>query len=225
MTLVSGNPPPQRRGEDRASDVAYRRLRDRIIRIEYQPLEPLNEKQLSDELALGIAPIREALRRLEFDRLVTIFPRRGTFVSEIGIRDDQAVREVRLEIEGTAARLAAERATTAELSRIVELAEAARGGCKLVEQFDLDAQFHRAVYAACRNRFLEGTLSHYFNLSLRIWYFCAKSFELPASIGVHHCDTAYALRDRDGKRAEASIRRHILSNAADLSLIFSDNGL
>ena len=70
--------------------------------------------------------MREALRALERERLVEVYPRRGIFVSDVNVRDLAVLSEVRAVLEGFAARLAAERATEADRAEIARVDSGAR---------------------------------------------------------------------------------------------------
>ena len=164
---------------ERYSDKAYDILRDRLVRLHYAPLEPLNERSLTLDLEIGVAPIREALRRLEGDHLVVIYPRRGIFAAEIGPRDQQSIKEVRVEIEGLAAALAASRATAQERRDLVDFAEKLYREPDLGKRMSGDEAFHRTIYAMARNAFLEPTLIQQYGLAIRLWYFCARNAWMP----------------------------------------------
>ena len=90
------------------ADRAYAELRDRIVTLAIPPGAPINEDALGRELEMGRTPVREAIKRLALERLVTVYPRRGTFASEINITDLAAISDVRVQLEGHAARRAAE---------------------------------------------------------------------------------------------------------------------
>ena len=96
------------------AEQAYGELRDRIVSLALPPGAPLNEDALMAELGFGRTPIREAIKRLALEDLVEIYPRRGTFVSEIEITDLAQISEVRLLLEGHAAHRAAQNATAAD---------------------------------------------------------------------------------------------------------------
>lgn len=195
----------------RMAQVAYEVIRDRIVRVRLAPGAPLDERVLAHELDVGLTPVREAFKRLALERLVLIYPRRGTFVADIHVRDEQWLTEVRIELEGLAAALAASRATPEEVGRLVELSgylPTLGDTQKLVET---DTQIHRDIYAATHNPYLQASLDQYFNLSLRIWYFCMD--RLP-TIGDHaHNQTAVieAIRDGDSARARRSAEQHLKS--------------
>ena len=96
------------------TDRAYRELEEMIVTLQLSPGTVLSEQALSARLKIGRTPIREALQRLARDGLVVIMPRRGIMVSEINLRLQLRLLEVRRELERLMASLAAERATPDE---------------------------------------------------------------------------------------------------------------
>jgi DNA-binding GntR family transcriptional regulator len=155
------------------ADRAYVELRDRIVSLRIAPGAPIDEDRLGGELEMGRTPVREAIKRLALENLVTVFPRRGTFASEINITDLAHISDVRAQLEGHAAYRAAERITEAQRAELdgllVELGHA-RGSDDTEALMSLDARVHRFIYRAAGNPYLEETLGRYFNLSLRIWH-------------------------------------------------------
>src|SRR3989441_6450487 len=154
------------------SEEAYMRIRDRIVCLDMPPGSVVEEGRLRDELEIGRTPIREALQRLAWENLVRSVPHRGTFVTDVNITDLARITEVRVVLEGHAARLAAERSSTVDRDGISELLDRLEGA-ELInarELMQLDQEIHRHIYRSARNAFLESTLERYFNLSLRLWY-------------------------------------------------------
>lgn len=153
------------------AEQAYTAVRDRIVTLQLPPGAPINEEALSRELGVGRTPLREAVKRLEAESLVAIYPRRGTFVTEVNLTDHGLIADVRRQLEGHAAQRAAERATPADRAQLSSYAgRIRRGRLAPAALMTLDTDVHRALYRATRNRYLEATLSQYYNLSLRIWY-------------------------------------------------------
>src|SRR5690348_18301801 len=103
------------------ADRAYAALRDRIVALRIAPGEPINEDALGRELDMGRTPVREAIKRLALENLVTVFPRRGTFASEINITDLAHISDVRQQLEGHAAYRAAQRLTDAQRADLAGL--------------------------------------------------------------------------------------------------------
>jgi DNA-binding GntR family transcriptional regulator len=153
------------------ADRAYAALRDRIVALRIPPGAPINEDELGRQLDMGRTPVREAIKRLALENLVTVFPRRGTFASEINITDLAHISDVRRQLEGHAAYRAAQRLTTAGRAELDELLRriASPEDAPRDELMALDADIHRFVHRASANPYLEETLGRYFNLSLRIW--------------------------------------------------------
>ncbi len=197
------------RSDERLSDRAYNILLDRLVRMHYQPLQPLNERELTVELNIGLAPIREALRRLEGEHLVSIYPRRGIFSAEIGLRDQQSIKEVRMEIEGLAALLAALRGTPEEHEKLVAMADALVQETDIARQIAGDAEIHSTIYRMARNSYLEVMLKQNFNLALRLWYFCNQNSPAKSPETVDHRSLVGAIRDGEAETARMIMREHV----------------
>jgi DNA-binding GntR family transcriptional regulator len=214
MTDISVVPEGARTGSPRGllADRAYRALRDRLVTLQIPPGSPIDEDAIGRELKMGRTPVREAIKRLALENLVTVFPRRGTFASEINITDLAHISDVRAQLEGHAAYRAAERITDgqrAELSGLLEELRLSRGTNDLEALMELDATVHRFVFRCAGNPFLEETLGRYLNLSLRIWYLVID--RLPhLFVRVHeHQDVLEAISAGDADRARDIIGRHI----------------
>jgi len=210
-------------GEESQRDHAYRQIWKRIVYLDYPPLTLLNEKQLSAELGLGLSPIREALRYLEYDGLVMILPRRGTLTTEIGLTDVRSELEVRVELEGLAGRLAAQRGSmeeheqlSAHVRMMGDVKALTDSGQRNTQFTDMDAQFHRMIYAQTRNKSLVRDLERHFSHALRIWFYCHRvrgsAFNVndPSILQLeNYQEAATALCERDPSRAEAAMRAHV----------------
>lgn len=192
------------------ADRAYLELRDRIVSLRLAPGAPLLEDALMSDLAVGRTPIREAIKRLALEDLVTIYPRRGTFVSEIEITDLAQIGDVRRQLEGHAAYRAAERVSASdklEADALIDDLDALEPtGDELMA---IDARIHRFVYRCARNPYLESTLDRLLNLSLRIWLRVVDQLpHLEASV-LEHRELLAAVRDADAKRARALASAHV----------------
>src|SRR5579859_2944415 len=119
---------PQAHKPRSQSENAYLKIRDRILSLDLAPGSVVNEARLREELAIGRTPIREALQRLAHEKLVRSVPHRGTFVTDVNITDLARITEVRVVLEGHAARLAGERCTAADRTKMHELLAALRSG-------------------------------------------------------------------------------------------------
>ncbi len=139
----------------------YGHLLGAIIRLELAPGERLVESHLAAQLGVSRLPIREALHRLERERLVMIRPHRGAVVAPLTARNADEVYALRIALETLAARLAAENASGAEIrameAAIADAAPAIAAG-RYQAVYESGAVFHAQVVAASENRMLAAVL-------------------------------------------------------------------
>jgi DNA-binding GntR family transcriptional regulator len=199
-------------GHGLLADRAYVELRDRIVTLRIAPGAPIDEDLLGRELAMGRTPVREAIKRLALENLVTVFPRRGTFASEINITDLNHISDARMVLEGHAAGRAAERITDpqrTELEALLSELESSHSIDDAEALMRLDARVHRFIYQCAGNPYLEETLTRYFNLSLRIWYLVIDRLpHLPNSVREHD-GVLHAISDGAADRAKRMLSEHI----------------
>lgn len=189
---------------------AYLTLRDLILSLRLPPGSPVQEEQLTRELGIGRTPFREAVKRLQAESLVAIYPRRGSFVTEVNITDHALIADVRRRLEGHAARRASERATDterAELDGLRALVEAVPGDPSPI--MDVDTRIHRTVYRCTHNGYLEATLGQYYNLALRIWcLFFDRLPDVTDHVG-EHSELLKAVIAGDADRADRIAVSHV----------------
>jgi len=197
------------------ADRAYLAIRDQLIMLDIQPGEPIDDDHLAKTLGVGRTPVREALKRLEGDRLVVSYPRRGTFATGMDIADLAYISEIRLQLEPLAARRAAERAprtTRTELDELavrVEAVDVARADRTQVMRWDLSV--HRAIYRAANNPHLEDVLIRYDNLATRIHcMFLERLSTLDMQVVAEHVALLRAIAAGEADRAEELAREHVL---------------
>ena len=203
---------------------AYEELRDRIVTLALPPGTVLREDQLMGELGIGRTPLREAVKRLALENLVEVQPRRGTFVSAVEAADIQNITEVRAELEGYAAELAAlrldpdTRATAESLRQEVEELQSPADQHRLMQ---LDERIHRFTWEAAHNPFLLQSLERYFTHSLRIWYLVLD--HVPTLGHSVHDQTQLldAIIDRNGAHARTIMREHVLAFQREILTAFS----
>lgn len=193
------------------SEEAYARILERIVSLEMPPGSIVNEARLREDLGIGRTPIREALQRLARENLVRSVPHRGTFVTEVNITDLARITEVRVVLEGHAARVASEKLTEADRAAIRELMRLLRREVVTDQRalMQLDRRVHRALYQAAHNPYLESTLERYFNLSLRLWYLVLDRQVGLRQAVAEHVALLEAVLAGDGDRAEDVMRRHV----------------
>lgn len=191
---------------------AYEILRHRLIMLDIAPGDPINEAGLSAELDVGRTPIREALKRLESDHLVVSYSRRGTFASNVDLKDLSTISEMREALEPIAARKAARNitpvrrrefeATIADLRALKETDEPRA----LMER---DLEVHRLIYSSVDNPHLMETLVRLDDLATRIW--CLVIPRIPDLIGHirEHIDLLEAILEGNESAVEAHAAEHV----------------
>jgi DNA-binding GntR family transcriptional regulator len=201
------------------AEYAYERLRDDIVFLRIEPGQPLDDKLLSAELGVGLTPVRDAVKRLALERLVVTYPRRGTFVSEITVSDERWLTELRQDLEGLAAALAADRATVEErmsLAALVIPLDDDRTNHLTADQQGVDYAIHRAIYKAAHNPFLESSLTQYLNLTMRIWHYGLRRVATHHSAGGDQQEVVAAIVRGDADSAREAAREHLADFSASV---------
>jgi DNA-binding GntR family transcriptional regulator len=216
--------PSEQVGGALIAERAYRELRDRIVTLRFPPGTVLREDELMADLGIGRTPLREAVKRLALESLVAVQPRRGTYVTGVDAAEIIQITEVRAELEGYAADLAARRMdagarSTAEA--LIEQIELLGRGDDQQELMRLDERIHRFVWETSGNPYLVHTLERYFSLSLRIWYVVLD--RVPGLGHAVHDQAGLldAVTARDAQRARAIMRDHVLAFQREIIAAFS----
>ena len=203
---------------------AYLELRDRIVTLRLAPGTVLREDALMREMGIGRTPLREAVKRLALENLVAVQPRRGTFVTEVEASDIANISEVRAELEGYAAELAALRMNGSAREAAEELLQEIDEVTRPHDQewlMRFDERIHRFTWESTGNRFLVDTLERYFTHSLRIWYLV---LDRVPGLGHSVHDQMHllnALLERDGERARTVMREHVSEFQREILAAFS----
>ena len=194
------------------TDRAYRELEEIIVTLQLSPGTVLSEQALALRLKIGRTPIREALQRLARDGLVVIMPRRGIMVSEINLRLQLRLLEVRRELERLMASLAAERATPEERREFAEVADAMLAAAAKADDITfmrLDQRFNILIATAARNEFARRSMGLMNALSRRFWYqHYQQVADLPLAAKLHAA-VAEAVSQKKAKAAATASDRLI----------------
>lgn len=144
-----------------------------ILSGKYKPGDRLNESQIARELNISRIPVREALSQLQEQGLVQNRERRGMFVTNIGAEEVLQISSLRLILETEALRLAKTRMTPQILDQLEKLiAQMDDWNGTLLEAAALDLEFHRILWKASGNPYLERALN-----ALMIPLFAHKTLE------------------------------------------------
>jgi DNA-binding GntR family transcriptional regulator len=133
------------------------RVREAILKQRLKPGDRIDQNRLADELGVSMAPVREALKGLEAEGLVTIQPRRGAFVVEMSISDMDDLYFTRQLIEGEAIYLAVPRLTEkdfADLQAMIDMMRRATASDDINTYISYNRQFHLHIYSALENQHL-----------------------------------------------------------------------
>ncbi|WP_290058119.1 GntR family transcriptional regulator [Amycolatopsis solani] len=194
------------------AEQAYLFVRDQLVMLDIPPGSPIAEEELGTALGMGRTPIREALKRLESERLVVAYPRRGTFATDVNISDLAHISEVRRTLEPMATAAAAARATAADRATLTELRAGLDAGVPDGDNAELlrtDLALHRAIYRCVHNPYLEDTLIRYDNLATRIWGVFVPRLSGMAGHVDEHVPLLTAIIEGDAEKAAALTLEHV----------------
>jgi DNA-binding GntR family transcriptional regulator len=197
----------------------YERIREAIIQQVLPPGHRLVQSKLADDLQVSLVPVREALKTLEAEGLVSIIPRRGAFVTEISLKDLADLYFARQLIEGETAYYAVEHLTEDDFSSMEALGQQMReatGHEDMHEFMRLNRSFHMTIYRALNNTHLLQTIESHWERSelYRFRYlFIAHNVQ---SIHAEHDAILAACRQRDADQVKELAQQHIANTRAGL---------
>ncbi|HEY3524415.1 MAG TPA: GntR family transcriptional regulator [Candidatus Limnocylindrales bacterium] len=194
----------------------YQSLRSALLEGDYLPGERIYEGAIAQALGVSRNPVREAVRRLQQDGLLDVRPHYGIYVATIPAEEIEDVYRIRGALEATAAALAAERMTDADIRELgailAEQQEAAAKPARVprepVSAVQAD-RFHHAIHVGARSPRLlvlleqiYAQVSHFRNITLRVPGRAAVS-------GAGHAAIFDAIQARDPDGADRAMRTHI----------------
>lgn len=190
-------------------ELAYHELRVAILSGVLHPGERLFPNDLAARFNVSTMPVRQALTRLELDRLVVRNPNRGLTVAPLSIKEVEDIYTLRAVMEGLATRLAANRLTPADLeslAAILEESEAAATSGYTDVLVDLNRRFHFTIYQGADNQILYDTLNNLWDLSSRYRPLYYADPGVPAQTLREHRRILAALQHGDASVAEELVR-------------------
>jgi DNA-binding GntR family transcriptional regulator len=198
--------------KDSLSTKIFRILRDRIVFLEYPPGMNLSEQELCKSFKVSRTPLREAIRRLEDMKLVSVIPRYGTYVSQIEINEARCAFEVKIKLEGLAGEVAAKRITPdklRQLSALVEKADVVLKENRHRDLIEIDTAFHEIIYQSTQNPILQDTLENLQSRCARLWNSAlSESISTPEVIAQLR-EICLALKQRDSGKARSLLEEHV----------------
>lgn len=200
------------------SEIAYHKIKDRIISLELKPGQPIDASALIESLKIGRTPVRESLFRLAAEDLLRVRPGGGFVVRDITLKDLKDLFETLLILERSAVALAARRIQRGDIEHLEQLNTAVGEAWRKQDYLQvtlLNSRFHRFVYSATHNAFMTSYLNSLQNQSQRLAYIC---FSTPAQIDLSahaeasirdHGELIACFKKKDEHAAVAVITRHI----------------
>jgi DNA-binding GntR family transcriptional regulator len=202
----------------------FNKIREDILAGVYKENEELKENTLGQELGVSRTPVREALRQLELEGLVTIIPNKGAYVSGITRKDIQDIYAIRSYLEGLCARWACEHITNAQieaLDEILYLSEFHARRSHHEQLVELDNKFHELIYMASGSKILNHVLSDFHHYVERIRKITLSSTSRATKSNKEHAAILDAIKQRNGELAETLAHQHIMNTIKNIS----DQGL
>ena len=194
------------------ADTVYVALRQAILDREFDPGEPLTELELSRRFKVSRTPVREALAKLERDRLVRVVPKKGAFVRTLSHEEIRDLYEVREALEALAVRLAAPRLGREELedfeARFREL-RARNPKATYTAVRPLGEEFHRYLLKRAENSALARILDDMREQVRPVWTLSIAAPRRVQALIREHLAIIDALAHADTRRAERLMAFHI----------------
>jgi DNA-binding GntR family transcriptional regulator len=180
-------------------------IRDGIL----MPGDRLRETELAARLGISRTPVREAIRQLEADGLVTHVPRQGASVRRLDYAEVMELYEMRAVLEGTAVRFATRSASDVELVELRELNNELLAAGQGKRAFHLNRHFHAALVNAAKNRFLAKSVQSMQKAMMILGPTTLADLGRFEAAFKEHEAVLDALEARDPDAAEAAMRHHI----------------
>lgn len=193
-------------------EMVYEELKMQILTGAIVPGTRMMEVELAKEIGVSRTPIREAIRKLEKEGLVTIEPRRGAYASQISTEDMVEILEVRQNMEGLAAFFAASRMNDEQMAELKDVSEhynkAVQDG-DMQEMIKYDTRFHRIIVESCNNKVLVQMIEQLQELVLRFRYIYYDNFRRAENMPEEHFEILHAIETGNAEAARSAADIHI----------------
>lgn len=193
-------------------EIVYEQLKMQILQGIIKPGTRMMEVELADDMGVSRTPVREAIRKLEKEGLVTIEPRRGAYASEISLKDMVDTLEVREDLEGLAAALAAERITPEQVKELEDITARYREAIEAKDTESIihyDEIFHKHIVSCAENETLSQITGTVQELALRFRYFYYDDFSRYESMPGEHRAILAAISSGDTDAARETAEKHV----------------
>ena len=197
----------------------FHRIREDILSGKYKKNEELKEKTIGEELGVSRTPVREALRKLELEGLVTIIPNKGAYVVGFSVEDIQDNYEICSVLGGLCARRAAAHVTKEQLEELEGILfltdfHAQKGHTE--QLVELDTRFHEILYEAGASKVLEHALRDYHHYLERVRKVTLAAEKRSVESNNEHKQILEALKEHNAKKAEEYANQHMLNTIRNI---------
>ncbi len=193
-------------------EIVYEELKRQILTGKVVPGTRMMEVELAEEMGVSRTPVREAIRKLEKEGLVTIEPRKGAYASDISVKDMVDILEVREDLEGLAAALAATRITDGQREEMTRITQGYSDAIKVNDTEKIihyDEMFHSLIVACSGNKTLAQLLETVQELALRFRYLYYDDFTRYKRMPMEHEEIINAIVSGDSDAARIAADRHV----------------
>ncbi len=198
------------------TDRVYTLVKDRILSQALEPGQKVDIDQLAAELGISRTPVKDAMNRLASEGLVTVLPRRGTFIASFDLHDLRELLDVRRALESHAARVGALQAgaQVQEMRALLQSLERDLPGDREVhgnydEFVDRDRRFHLLLVATASNRkLLEFCENLQLNIQVARAYYSRGNLEIEQVYREHRA-ILEAFERGDPDAAVRAVEQHL----------------
>ncbi len=199
------------------TDLVADALRDAIRQGRLAEGQDLTQEMIATQFGVSRVPVREAMRRLESEGLITFYANRGAIVTQLSLKDVREIYELRMLIEGDLIYRAVPRLTQNELRKAERIHEALESEQDPKEQDSLNRAFHHALYAPAGRMRQQVIVESLRNLVERYQNVNRSLMLLTPAFQQDHKRILIACRQRNAGKAKARLVEH-LENAMKVAL-------
>src|SRR4030043_1640256 len=198
------------------TNIAYDKILQKIIYLDYEPGTLLNEKTVANELKMSIAPIRDSFHKLAEEKLVTIYPRRGIIVAPIELNKIIEMFEIRLALESYIGSIITQRINENQIKSLeetlIKMREIANDNPSIDDYrnfLEYEKTFHFIIYSATSNNEFVEIQKKYFNFAYRLLWLYKDDSILMDSICNEFNGIIGALKEKDSARSKEMLESHV----------------
>jgi len=206
-------------------DQVIEQIRQSIFNFEYKPGDKIDLKELSEKWGVSRTPLREAIRKLEAEGLITYKAQKGFMIRSIQPEEVEKLFVVRKNLESLAGSLACDYVTDGEIkeienihNKIITLPD--KSDFSKIEDLrvlhQLNKDFHFKIYKASKNKFLIQVISYMWNISA---IYIASTLSTPGRINKiikEHGKILLSLKKKDKAGVQKAIKKHLDSSEKDI---------